>query len=355
MLLQANFENTFHTAPAAFIIAVILGRISRELWTPQSADEPVPADSGTNRISPDRRFLLDVRTHVGDFLAGRPDAISKLISHISQSKKEQWKRSSLRIAYWSKSGNDESLRQAVINLETKASEELANLAGEISDPDHPPNGGHPGWRIARNLALAGYAAFVLITGATTSRALVHAWEPMYHPERLAFFDRFTRLLNVVERHPGLGIDRKVLTAGLDALYHYQSQEAREYFAITYRPRILRSVPGWRTDPGAALQLADISGWAGDPESALGYYNHAIAAQGNNELLFMARSFKGQYLYELCVSAAAAGELEQLRFHAAEAVASLKEADAAMALNRCSLSPFFAKMLQECEKFQKQDM
>jgi O-antigen ligase len=355
MLLQANFENIFHTAPAAFITAVILGRISRELWTPQSADDPAPADPETDRISPDRRFLLDVRTHAGDFLAGRPDALSKLISHLSQSKKEQWKRSSLRLAYWSKSGNDEALRQAVINLETIASEELASLAGSPSDHDRPTTGGHSGWRIARNLALAGCAIFVLTTGTTTSRALVHAWEPMYHPERLSSFDRFTRLLQVVEEHAGLGIDRQVLTAGLDTLYHYQSQEAREYFAITYRPRILRSVPGWKTDPGAALQLADITGWSGDPESALGYYNHAIAAQGANESLFMARSFKGQYLYELCVSAAAQGQLEQLRFHAAEAVASLKEADAAMAANHGTLSPFFAKMLQECERFQKQDM
>jgi O-antigen ligase len=357
MLLQSNFENIFHTAPAAFITALILGRTSRELWNPEINTALKAARPGDDGTHPHRRFLLDVGYHVGDYLAGSPDANSKLIALVSQSKDAQWKRSALRLTYWSKVGNDEALRNAIENLGTKASEELtlmASLGGSSLVP-RPPALLARGWRTAWVLALTACAVPILISGAQLSQALIHAWEPMYYPERLSTFKRFTRLLSVAERHPGLGIDRKVLTAGMDTLYHYQSQEAREYWATTYRPRILRAIPGWKTHPGAALQLADITGWTGDAEAALNYYNHAIAIQGANESLFMARSFKGQYLYELCVSAAAEGKIDQLRFYAREAVTSLQQADAAMAVNYGTLSPFFAKLLQECQNFQKQDM
>ncbi len=355
MLLQSNFENIFHTAPAAFATALILGQISRELWSAESGDTQKFASSDVNRVPVDRRFLIDVRSHVGDFLANRPDAVSTLIALLSQSTDEQWKRSALRITYWSKVQNDDALRTAVKNLDIKASEELTRPAGNSTDTTRPTATPTRGWRVARTLTLAGCAIPVMIAGAEISRALVQAWVPLYHPERLTAFKRFNELLAIAERYPGLGIDREVLTAGLDALYHYQTQEAREYLANAYRSRILRAAPGWKTHPGAALQLADITGWAGDAEAALNYYNHAIATQGANESLFMARSFKGQYLYELCVSAAAEGKIDQLRFYAQEAVTSLQQADAAMAVNYGTLSPFFAKLLQECQNFQKQDM
>lgn len=355
LLLQSNFENIFHTAPAAFATALILGQISRELWSAETKGTLKGVNPGKNQVCADRRFLLGVRSHVGDFLAGRPDAVSSLVALLSQSNEEQWKRSALRITYWSKVRNDDALRTAVKNLGTKASEELARLAGGSTDTTGPRATPTRGWSVARTLTLAGCAIPALIAGAEISRALVQAWVPLYHPERLTAFQRFTGLLAIAERYPVLGIDREVLTAGLDTLYHYQSQEAREYLANTYRSRVLRATPGWRNHPGAALQLADITGWAGDAEAALNYYNHAIATQGANESLFMARSFKGQYLYELCVSAAAEGEIDQLRFYAREAVTSLQQANAAMAVNHGTLSPFFAKMLQECQNFQKQDM
>ncbi len=351
MLLQSNFENIFHTAPTAFITALILGRISRELWSVEADDVSLTTNQPAGGICPNRRFLLDVGSHVGDFLAGQTDAVPKLVALLSQSKEAQWKRSALRLTYWSKVEDDAALHNAMKNLGIKSSEELANLAA----PDKAPSKQARGWCLARDLTLAGGSIFVVIFGTGVSRALVDAWVPMYHPGHLSAFNRFTRLLAVAERQPGLGIDRKILTAGMDTLYHYQSQEAREYWATTYRPRILRAVPGWRTDPGAALQLAEISGWAGDAESALNFYNHAIALQGDNELLFMARSFKGQYLYELCVSAAAEGRLDRLRFYAREAVTSFKDAHEAMTVNHGALSPFFAKMLEECQNFQKQDM
>lgn len=351
MLLQSNFENVFHTAPAAFIAALILGRISRELWSGENDEVSHTANQPTGGICPHRRFLLDVGSHVGDHFAGRADAVPKLIALLSQSKEEQWKRSALRITYWSKVRNEDALRHAVKNLRIKSTDELADLA---SRDNTPPKQART-WGVARELTLAGGAIYAVIFGVGVSRALLDSWVPIYQPDRLSNFNRFTRLLSVAERQPGLGLDRKILTAGMETLYYYKSQEAREYWATTYRPRILRAVPGWRTDPGAALQLAEISGWAGDAESALNFYNHAIATQGDNESLFMARSFKGQYLYELCVSAAAGRQVDRLRFYAREAVTSFQDAQRAMTVNHGALSPFFAKMFEECQNFQKQDM
>jgi hypothetical protein len=153
----------------------------------------------------------------------------------------------------------------------------------------------------------------------------------------------------------LGIDRKVLSAARDCIYQFKSQEAREYWATVYRAPIVRAIPSWRTDPGAALQLAEITGWAGDAESTLSFYNHAIAIQGGNESLFMAHSFKGQYLYELSVSAGAAGQMSRQKFYAQQAVECFQNANAALENHRRSLSPYFGKMLRECETFKKQDM
>ncbi len=134
MLLQSNFENIFHTAPAAFATALILGQISRELWSAKTQGARKSGSPGNDRVRPDRRFLLDVGSRVGDYLAGRPEAVPSLIALLSQSKDEQWKRSALRITYWSKIRNDDGLRTAVNNLGTKASEELARLAGEAPAP-----------------------------------------------------------------------------------------------------------------------------------------------------------------------------------------------------------------------------
>ena len=118
---------------------------------------------------------------------------------------------------------------------------------------------------------------------------------------------------------------------------------------------MRAIPGWRTDPGAALQLAEIIGWAGDVESALSFYNHAIEIQGDNEALFMAQSFKGQYLYELCISAAADGQVVQEKYFALQAIECFQKANAALRAHQGMLAPSFGQMLRECETLGKQDM
>jgi hypothetical protein len=158
---------------------------------------------------------------------------------------------------------------------------------------------------------------------------------------------FNRLIEQAGRHPGLGIDRKVISAGVDCIHQYNALEAREYWAEIHRPKLLLAVPGWRKDPGAALQMAEITGWAGDFEAALNFYDHAIATQGKNEGLFMARAFKGQYFHELCISAGAAGQADRQRHFAGLAVECFQGAIDAMG-KQGRLHAEFVRMMRECQ-------
>jgi hypothetical protein len=70
---------------------------------------------------------------------------------------------------------------------------------------------------------------------------------------------------------------------------------------------------------------------------------------------MAHSFKGQYLYELSLSAGAAGNKPQEEFFARHAIDCFKDASAALGINHRALDPYFAKMLRHCEAYGKKDM
>lgn len=354
MLFQSNFESILHAAPGAFVAALILGQICRGLWGVEKSQVFETADGANDKIRPDLHFLSAVKAHVAEYAAGDPEAAPKLVSLLSLSKEEQWRRGSLRLSYWAKVQDQGALAKAVNGLGELSSEELRRLSYE-KQPIVEERVTARGWRVLGNLALAGCARPIALAGATLTQALIDAWAPVYHPQQLSAAKRFSHLLNLVERNPGLGIDRKVLSAARDCIYHFKSLEAREYWATAYRPRIVRAIQGWRTDPGAALQLAEITGWAGDVESALNFYNHAIATQGGNESLFMAHSFKGQYLYELSISAGAAAQMTRQKFFARQAVECFQNANAALENHSGRLSPYFGKMLRECETFKKQDM
>jgi hypothetical protein len=357
MLFQSNFESIFHAAPGAFIAALILGQISRGLWGMESTNALKNVNGANDRERPDRHFLSAIKAHADDYSAGGREAVSMLVRLLSQSKDEQWRRGAYRLTYWTKVQHEDALRQAVKNLGAKSSEELRRLSTRKNPlaEERVAASSPRRWRILGNLALGGCALSILLSGAGLSLALIDAWVPVYHPNRLSISKRFDRLISLVENNPGLGIDRKVLSAARDCIYQFKSQEAREYWATVYRPRILRAIPGWRKDPGAALQIAEIIGWAGDVESALNFYNHAIATQGDNESLFMAYSFKGQYIYELSISAGAAGQAPQQKFYAQLAVECFKNANAALGKNRRRIAPYFGKMLLECEAFGRKDM
>ena len=354
MLFQSNFESIFHSTPGALIAALALGHISRSLWGVESAKVLAKTAKAHDQNRSDRHFFSAIQAHVAGHAAGDPDAVSKLVRLLSPSEVEQWRRGALRLSYWAKVQDQEALTKAMNGLGALSSEALKHISLE----KYPPVGKHGVARSSRllgNLALAGCAIPILLAGVVLTRALSDAWIPVYHPQQLSVSKRFNHLLRLVERTPGLGIDRKVLAAARDCIYQFKSQEAREYWATTYRGRIVAAIPGWRTDPGAALQLAEIIGWAGDVESALNFYNHAIAAQGDNESLFMAHSFKGQYLYELSISAGAAGQMTRQKFYAQQALECFQNAGGGPAQKRGMLTPSFDKMLRECETIQKQDM
>ncbi|MEY3896013.1 MAG: hypothetical protein RLZZ214_1533 [Verrucomicrobiota bacterium] len=353
MVVQSNFESIFHSAPGVFIAALILGQLSRNLWGRQCHETPAGIPPQNNAHLPDRGFLLAVRTCVGDYSTGRAEAVTELVGLLSGSQDEQWRRGAYRLSYWSKIQDEAGLRNAINSLGERCSAALAALPS----PKQPAAVAlhSRGSRVVGNLALAACAIPILLSGAGLCRTFIHAWVPVYHPDRLSVHERFTALLRLVENRSGLGIDRKVLAGGLDCIDELQSMEAREYWATAYRPRLLRAVPGWRADPGAALQLAEIIGWAGDVEAALELYNHAIAAQGNNERLFMARAFKGRYLYELYLSASADGKLSRKKFYARQAVASFQSAIAVMGNHPGFLDANFVRMMRECEAAEKKLM
>jgi hypothetical protein len=94
---------------------------------------------------------------------------------------------------------------------------------------------------------------------------------------------------------------------------------------------------------------------GPAQSALECYNHAISLQGNNESLFMAHSFKGQYLYELSLSSGAAGDNPQQKFFAKQAIECFNKAAEALGTQQRKLDPYFGRMLRECETYGKKDM
>jgi O-antigen ligase len=350
MLFQANFESIFHSAPGAFVAALILGRVNRGLWTGTGAfPKALPRDPEEAEFW----FLSDVKARVDDYANGKGEALTSLMGLLSRSKLERWWKGYCRLGYWEKVHDEQALSQAVAKLGVQATEELARHSSRGIPPERevqrvdPPRKGKRIMPLLPKFALAACSLFILVAGFRVTLALRGAWEPLYYPDRVTVTKRFVRLIDLAGKHPGLGIDREVLSAGLKCIHHYKSQAAREYWANAYRPRIVRDIPGWRTDPGAALQLAEIAGWAGDHVSALDLYDHAIAIQGKNEMLFMARAFKGQYLYELSVSAGAAGQKDQQLHFANLASGCFENAAAAMGEQR-RLHQSFAWMLQQSQ-------
>ncbi|HSP42618.1 MAG TPA: O-antigen ligase family protein [Luteolibacter sp.] len=348
MLFQSNFESIFHHAPGAFVAALITGTVARSIWrTGASAVAPV---ENVAHI----RFLKEFDARVKEQLSAVHPNIAELVDLLTRAEDAQWRRGAYRLSYWSKTGDHESLRRTVEELGVQAREELGRLnesdrtqAAESESTSLPR-----GWALARNLVLAGVAIPVAMNGLGLSRALAEAWEPLYLPERMTVSDRFERLLRVVEKRQGLGIDRDVLSAGWESLHQYRSIEARERWAVAYRKRIMSAIPSWRTDPGAALQVAEIAGWAGDYDDALRYYNHAIATQGKNESLFMANCFKGQYFHELFLSAEAAGQADRQLYFARHANDAFR--NAAEALGGRRLPRAFDFMARECQRFLETD-
>jgi hypothetical protein len=348
MLFQSNFDFIFHSGPGAFLAALILGQMARGVWPANLTEASVPTDHQSATPAQERGFLLNVSSQASACLADPAPSIAKLAALLSQSADPQWRRGAYRLTYWSKIGDPDALRNAIQGIESMCASALARISPETCKASSTATVRNPRWSLLAAFAVAVCAIPIVWSGAARSLALIQAWAPLYHPQSMPAHERFERLLEIAESQPGLGIDRKILSEARECIYEYQSQEAREYFAKTYRLRILRALPAWRVDPGASLLLAELVGWTGDFQSALDYYNHAISTQGNNELLFMAHAFKGQYFYELCISAGAAGQTDQQQLYARQAVECFQNSIAECGDNPAQLDASFRNMLRECE-------
>ncbi len=347
MLVQSNFSFVFQTAPGSFLAALILGRISRGMWNPHASATRAQSALGSRESRQQQLFLTAVESHVADFFSGQRGAVSALTALLLGSKKEDWLTCGYDLIFWNKTSNAKALRHSMRSIAKKCADER----NPPPPPDEAPRGRETTtaagrrWQMAGKLALAGGAISLLWFGSMLGMALAQAWRPLYHPQQMTNLKRFQSLLCLMESHHGLGIDRKVLAAGIDCIYQLESQQAREYLATRYQQRLLDSVTEWRGNPGTALQLACVSGWAGDVKSAMRLHDHAIASQGCNESLFMAHAFKGQYLHELSISAGALGRIDQQKSRAGEAAACFRNS---MAEATWRLPAEFSKMLDECE-------
>ena len=214
MLFQSNFESIFHSAPGAFIAALVLGQIHRSLSGNHEnhRTENIAGLHGGSNVG--IGFLTAIKDHVDEFAAGDKDAVPKLVGLLSQSKDQRWWRAACRLTYWAKVQDQEALRKAVIRIGEEASDAL-NLG---STAVNPPEGTQAatllsrGWRILRNIAIAGFAICILVSGVRLSHALAEGWDPLYRPDRMSVSQGFKRLIQLAGKHPGLGIDRKVLSS-----------------------------------------------------------------------------------------------------------------------------------------------
>ncbi len=343
MLFQSNFSFVFHTAPGAMLAALLLGRVCRGVW---HRPDPEPTSSAAG--SKDSGFLAELRERIHAWRSGRENSLPRLISLLASSPDPQWQRASYRLTYWHQTENPDELHKAIKNLATLCATESPRTRPGGSHPRLPPR--ITMWGVLGRTALAGLTLPLTIRGASLTQTLADAWIPVYHGDHLSPLRRFELLLRLAESRTGLGIDRMVMTAGIDCVHQFASLEARMYWAKFYRPRIMRAVPGWMHDPGTALQLAEIVGWEGDVEYALHFYDRAILDQGSNESLFMANAFKGQYLYELCLSADTAGNLGERRYYARKAAECFQNAEAAMKNENRMLPSAFSRMLRHSETF-----
>jgi hypothetical protein len=88
---------------------------------------------------------------------------------------------------------------------------------------------------------------------------------------------------------------------------------------------------------------------------LDLYDRAIAAQGNNESLFMAHASKGQYYHELALAASQAGQPGQASDYAKGAVTSLQLSRAALTNVPWKFSAEIAAALTECQQLSESVM
>ncbi len=350
LLAQSNFDFVFHNAALVLIAGFTLGRISHGLWKPSNSlarDRAKIKSRGHLSID---NFLIPAKSHAASFLAGQSVSLDALTGLLMHAKDEKWLELRYDVLYWKKIGDAEAIRRSVMAIDVKCTEAIEieksrPQTGMLIDE----SGSLPlGLAWLRSLGMLGLAIPALLFGVQLTRVLQDAWVPIWHSSRVSNPDRFIRLFRLLEAHPYLGIDREMLSAAITRIYDFQTQEARETWAGALKTTIFNVGTKWKHDPGASLQLANIFGWAGDESEALRMYDHAISLQGGNESLFMSKCFKGEYLYEIAVSAREAGEIAKQERYAEKAFNSWQEAKSELVRTSKPFGRAFADMMVDCD-------
>ncbi len=358
MFVQSNFDSTFHSAPCVLLAGILLGVLTRRDWqtgdlklaeipaslTRQTAATCVQRGKAALREAPGRaQWLGGIVNFAHAYLAGDVNTSFSLLDAIALSPDREWQERGAQLAKSLNSGNRSMIDARVHEI---AAISVAQLTPSELQAWFPLRGLKKHAAIltgARNLAVSLLALAALGAGLHLTDSLRQVWRPIYQPETLASGERFSALARAVEKNPRLGIQRIMLDAFLDRLYEFQTREAREYWAEAKLPALLKNTLDGEHDPGIALQLACIAGWAGDQQRAFHFYQQAIQVQAGHERIFLAHYFQGEYLHELAVSAKAASQTAKAQHYAAEAIQSLEKSAQAM----CGGPAKLGRMLQEC--------
>jgi len=338
-LVQSNFSFVFHTVPGIFFGALTLGALCREIGLRANATNTSTTDAIT------RQSLRAVRILCGSCRTGQPMALEKLIALLRHMDDEELSRSVFRLSYWSKTGDEERLAEALAGIERMAARK-AGAPMNVRKKSTSACTAHKMPWLATVLVVL-MALPNALEGYRLSRVFVDCWTPLYRPDSLALDERFRSMLVLAEYHEGLGLDRIILSTALECMDQSETQEQYQQWAMTYSTRLLNALPSWRTDPAAALLCAEILSWTADVNGTLELYERAVCLQGKNESLFRSHSLKGQYLYELSLSAGSNGYTEQQLMYARQALECFAKADQQMKLANRSVSPKIATMSKAC--------
>ncbi|MEY4242560.1 MAG: hypothetical protein RLZZ245_145, partial [Verrucomicrobiota bacterium] len=345
MLAQSNFSFIFHTAPGVFLAGIILGRISYGLWPIYNPLPEKLCGMGKMNVDAYRQFLIVVKHQTHDYFSGRLEAILELTKHLN-SQEEPWETFRNDLIYFTKTKNHEGLSNAVNKIKRKCLDDLMHLSQRPANADCQ---NRSPLRIFRRALLVGIMFPVVLAGASLTNALVAAWQPIYgDSNHQSSWEQFRRMIELKEKHFYLGIERKILASAIDCIYQFETADAREYWAERNERRIRRAVAGAERDPAVALQLATILGWSGNVDGALDLYDQAIKGQGENESLFMAYAFKGQYCHELSLSAFSIGDASAQAHYAEIAVMNLQQSQGALKNCPWKFNSEFASALAESQ-------
>ncbi len=331
MLIQSNFDFVFHVAPCTFLLALILGRISRPRRLRAAGDEwelvhgisrlraeeyYQEARAAEARAEGRDAFIAAVKGYASAFLAGRKRSEFRLIVLLLSSQDEIWHRHANELVLREKMSDRKGMAEVMRRIVEDCLERGAVRWEPEKSREWPGSPNRPGWgRALRRLGVAIIAIALMAAGARLTEFSVALWNPIYHPEGMSPARRFEALVLVQEKAPFLGIERKVLAAFIERLYAFSSLEAREFWATSSYKRLLSTSAAADHDPVVALQLATVAGWACEQKEALFLYDQAIYRQSVHERIFMAHFFKGEYFQDLMVSSAAEEDMERSRSYA----------------------------------------